>query len=72
MDVDEHGRLSNVTLKHKFKLKKDSALIAVVHFTATVYILVFACFYLFICFYFVVVFVILFLWNISMRVSRST
>ena len=34
MDVNEHERLSNVTLRHKLK-KRDSTFIAILHFTVT-------------------------------------
>ena len=37
MDVNEHERLSNITCRHKLKLKKrNSTLIAVLHFSVTV------------------------------------
>jgi hypothetical protein len=35
MDVNEHERLSNITLRHKLK-QRNSAFIAVLHFTVTV------------------------------------
>jgi hypothetical protein len=35
MDVNEHERLSNLTLPHKFK-KRNSACIGVLHLTVTI------------------------------------